>query len=104
MNHESKKTDEAMKTATDAQGLSKYLFNAQHRLSVAAVFAPPMNDALTHSEVAKKSSVSTSVAHKELAVLVRIEALQRVEAGRQVHYQRIDCPFWPLLVHLLELT
>ena len=93
-----------MKTAMDAQGLSKYLFNAQHRLSVAAVFAPPAKDVLTYSEVAKKSSVSTSVAHKELAVLVQIGALQRIEVGRQVHYQRVDCPFWPFLEYLLELT
>ncbi len=91
-----------MKTATDTLALSKYLFNAQHRLSVAGVFAPPMNDALTYSEVAKKSAVSASVAHKELAVLVRIGALQRVEVGRQVHYQRIESPFWPFLEQLLE--
>ena len=93
-----------MKTATDTQGLSKHLFNAQHRLSVATVFAPPANDALTYLEVAKKTSVSPSVAHKELAVLVQIGAIQRIEAGRQVHYQRVDCPFWPFVEHLLELT
>ena len=92
-----------METATGARELSKLLFNAQHRLAVAAVFTPPTSEALTYGEVAKKSSVSLSVAHKELAVLVRIEAVQRVEAGRQVRYQRVDSPFWPFLEHLLGL-
>ncbi len=93
-----------MVLTAQAQTLSKLLFNAQHRLTIAAVFARPDEGPLTYEEVATKASVSRSVAHKELTVLVRIEALQRVEAGRRVHYQRLDSPFWPFVDHLVGLA
>jgi response regulator of citrate/malate metabolism len=82
--------------------LSKLLFNAQHRLAVARLFAPPTEVTLTYEEVAQQAATSRSVAHKELGVLVRIGALQRVDIGRTVHYQRVDTPFWPFLTHLLK--
>ncbi len=88
----------------EVQTLSKLLFNARHRLAVAAVFARPDQGPLTYEEVAVKAAVSRSVAHKELRVLVRIEALQRVDVGRSVHYQRVDSPVWPFVEHVITLA
>lgn len=82
--------------------LSKVLFNAQHRLTIAALFTTADAPVLGYEEVAERAGVSRSVAHKELALLVRIGALQRVEVGRSVSYQRTDSPFWPFAAALLE--
>lgn len=89
-------------SAAHTRGLSKTLFNAQHRLAVAAVFAPPDDRVLGYEEVAAAAGVSRSVAHKELAVLVKIGAITRIEVGRSVSYQRADTSFWPFVVDLLE--
>lgn len=92
-----------VETATDTQALSKLLFNAQHRMTVAAVFAGT-DEVLGHEEVASRASVSRSVAHKELGVLVRIGALDRLAALRQVGYQRAASPFWAFLEDLAKRT
>ena len=84
-----------------AQDLSKALFNARHRLSVAAVF-DELNAVLGYEEVAERARVSRSVAHKELAVLVRIGALSRIEVGRSVNYQRTPSGFWAFAFDLLR--
>ncbi len=92
-----------MKAATDSQVLSKVLFNAQHRMAVAMVFAAT-DEMLGHEDVASRASVSRSVAHKELGVLVRIGAVGRLEVGRQVLYERSSSPFWPFLDDLASRT
>ena len=103
MTHESrvKSTGPRVNPPTSVAQLSKVLFNAQHRLTVAAVFASPAKNALRYEEVAEKSGVSRSVAHKELQVLVRIGAVQRVETGRVVHYLATESAFWNFVRELL---
>lgn len=91
-----------MLRASTARELSKLLFNAQHRMAVAAVFAPPCDDVLDLEEVAERCGVSRSGVHKELRVLVTIGAVHRFEAGRVVQYQRAESPFWPFLAHLFR--
>jgi predicted nucleotidyltransferase len=82
--------------------LSKLLFNAQHRIGVAAVFE---DDSLlvSYEEVAQRAGVSRSVVHKELGVLVRIRAVSRVDVGRSVLYQRAESSFWAFLDELRGL-
>jgi hypothetical protein len=92
-----------VKTVTDTQALSKLLFNAQHRVAVALVFAAS-DEVLGHEEVADRAKISRSVAHKELGVLVRIGALDRLEATRQVSYQRAASPFWAFVADLAART
>ena len=82
--------------------LSKLLFNAQHRLAVASVFAGDSDAALTYEQVADRCGVSRSVVHKDLQVLVHIDAVQRVELGRSVHYLRAPSAFWLFLEDLLS--
>jgi hypothetical protein len=93
---------ELLISAASSRELSKLFFNAQHRIAVAAVFAPPKEVMLGYEEVASVAGVSRSVAHKELAVLVRIGAIARLEVGRAVGYQRLDGPFWPFVTDLIK--
>lgn len=90
-----------MKAGTDTQVLSKLLFNAQHRIAVAQVFLAT-DEVLVHDDVAARAGVSRSVAHKELAVLVRIGGLMRLEASRQVFYERAESPFWAFISDLAD--
>jgi len=84
-----------------AQDLSKAVFNAQHRLAIAAVF-DELNAVFSYEEVAERAAVSRSVAHKELSVLVRIGALARIEVGRSVNYQRSPSAFWAFASELIH--
>jgi predicted transcriptional regulator len=88
---------------TDTQVLSKLLFNAQHRIAVAQVFLVA-DEVLGHEDVAARAGVGRSVAHKELAVLVRIGAVTRLEASRQVFYERAASPFWAFISDLADRT
>ncbi len=90
--------------AAHTRELSKVLFNAQHRLAVAAVFSPPVDLVLGYEEVAVHAGVSRSVAHKELAVLVRVGAVRRIEVGRSVHYQRAESSFWAFVRELVDVA
>ena len=89
-------------TASRTQETSKALFNAQHRLAVAAVFVAPDAAVRGYEDVASEAGVSRSVAHKELAVLVMVGAVLRIEIGRTVHYQRAESAFWPFVRELLS--
>lgn len=92
---------EAVGSVMETRGLSKLLFNAQHRIAVAHVMA--RSDAVMgYEEVAERSGTSRSVAHKELRILVEIGAVNRLEVGRLVGYQRADSPFWPFLEDLVR--
>lgn len=91
------------RTAAHSRELSKLFFNAQHRLAVAAVFAPPNDQVLGYEEVAALAEVSRSVAHKELVVLVRVGAIRRIEIGRSVHYRRAESSFWAFLQELRSM-
>lgn len=90
-----------VKAATDTQVLSKLLFNAQHRIGVAHVFLAT-DEVLVHDDVSSRSGVGRSVVHKELAILVRIGALRRMEVSRQVFYERADSPFWAFISDLAD--
>lgn len=79
---------------TSLEELSKVVFNAQHRLSVARVFLDSEAGAMRCDDVAKRASVSQSVTHKELQVLVRIRAVQRLETSRAVFFLRTESEFW----------
>ena len=93
-----------MDTAIRAQELSKAVFNAQHRIGVAQAVVNA-DRILTYEEVAQQSGTSRSVAHKELQLLVRIGAVNRVELPRSVGYQTTkDSPFWPFLQHLSSIA
>ena len=85
------------------EALSKALFNAQHRLSVAAVVRT-VDGPLRREDVMAKAGVSSSVAHKELAVLAAIGAVQRVELDRSVYFQRIESAYWALSEELDALV
>lgn len=87
------------KTGTDLRDLSKLVFNAQHRIAVALAVA--RSDAIvSYDEVAVASGASPSVVHKELALLVRIGAVGRVEAGRVVGFHRLESGFWAFVEEL----
>lgn len=88
--------------ATRHEALSKLLFNAQHRLSVAKVFLDEPTAAVSCEDVAARAEVSRSVAHKELHVLTAIGAMQRIEASRSVYFQRLPSSFWGLSEELLH--
>lgn len=81
--------------AEHRDSLSKLLFNAQHRLAVAKVFAGA-DQPLRYDDVVTSAGVSRSVVHKELQVLTKIGALQRVEVERAVYFQRTRSAFWEL--------
>lgn len=79
--------------------LSKLLFNAQHRLAVAAAFMSS-NKALRYDDIATSAGVSRSVVHKEVRVLTTIGAVQRVDVERAVYFQRTPSAFWDLCSEL----
>lgn len=89
--------------AGSREAFSKLLFNAQHRLAVAAVLRASPGP-VRRDEVAASAQVSPSVAHKELMVLVSIGAVQRVEVERSVYFQRSSSAFWTLCAEIDSLV
>ncbi len=79
--------------------LSKLLFNAQHRLAVAAAFAET-DQPLRYDELVARTRVSRSVVHKEVQVLTAIGAVQRIELERAVYFQRTESAFWAFCAEL----
>ncbi len=80
--------------------LSKLLFNAQHRLAVAAAFASS-DEPLRYEDVVASTGASRSVVHKEVQVLTAIGAVQRVEVERAVYFQRAPSTYWVLCDELI---
>lgn len=83
--------------------LSKLLFNAQHRLAVASVFVASEHP-LRYDDLVVSTGASWSVVHKEVGVLTRIGAVQRVEVERALYFQRAPSAFWALCDELISQT
>lgn len=78
---------------TPLDELSKRVFNSEHRLRFTE-YLSASTTLLTINETALATGIAPSTVHSELHLLADIGALQRIQVGRSVSFQKVDGPFW----------
>jgi hypothetical protein len=88
---------------TPCQDLAKVFFNAEHRLTVAEALLGVGDRLVDQKELEILCpGLPRSSIQKEVSALVRIGAVARVEASRQVYFRTAESAFWSFAAELLE--